>query len=103
MRPLSVVELEIFLESVQCHFDVRVIVQIYLLVLDSAPESFDKDIVQSATSPIHADLNGTTGEALGELDAGELSALVGIEDLGLGTACQCPFQSRNAEAGVQCG
>ena len=54
--------------------------QVDLFVLEGAPESFDEDVVPSAAPPVHADLDAVLEQAPGEGGAGELTALIGVED-----------------------
>jgi hypothetical protein len=54
--------------------------QVNLLVFDAAPESLHKHVVAPATFAVHADLNAALFECVRERLAGELAALVGIEN-----------------------
>src|SRR5439155_21950548 len=63
--------------------------------------SFDKlrmrDIVHPAAAAIHRDLDASLSERASEGRAGELAALVGVEDLRLAETRQRLFQRRYAE------
>src|ERR1700750_2855294 len=52
-------------------------------VVHGPPQALDKDVVVAAPAAIHADLDPVIPQHLGELVAGELRALIGIEDFGL--------------------
>ena len=54
--------------------------QIDLLVFDAAPQPLDEDIVPPSPFAVHADGDAVAGEHAGEGRAGELRALVGVED-----------------------
>ena len=57
--------------------------QIDPLVLHGPPQALDKDVVVAPPAAIHADLDPVIQQHLSELGAGELRALIGIEDAGL--------------------
>src|SRR5436309_7685982 len=57
--------------------------QVDPFVLHGPPQALDKDVVVAAPASIHADLDPVIPQHLGELVAGELRALIGIEDAGL--------------------
>src|SRR5438477_10744990 len=63
--------------------------------------SFDKlrmrDIVHPAPAPIHRDLDASLSEHASEGLAGELTALVGVEDLRLAEALKRLLEGRDAE------
>ena len=52
-------------------------------MLHGPPQALDEDVVVAAPTSIHADLDPVVAQHLGELVAGELRALIGIEDAGL--------------------
>jgi len=54
--------------------------QIDLLVFDAAPKPFDEHIVPPGPFAIHADGDAVVDKQAGEGRAGELRALVGVED-----------------------
>ena len=78
-----VVELEVVGQAVIELWDALVVPQVDVLVLHRAPEALDEGIVQSPTPAVHADEDLVCLEPLGELAAGELGTLVGVEDAGL--------------------
>ena len=57
-------------------------VQIDLLILNALSESFDEHVIPPAALAVHADLNPLVFQESRELLAGELTPLVGVEDLG---------------------
>ena len=75
-------------------------VQIDFLVLDRLPKPFDEDIVSPAALAVHADPDVAILEHLSKLGAGELAALVGIEDLGCAEAGKGFLQGVDAEIGA---
>jgi hypothetical protein len=52
-------------------------------VLHSPPQALDEDVVMAAPASVHADRDPMIRQHLGELIAGELRALISIEDAGL--------------------
>ena len=81
MRTLPVVELEIARQLLACFGDALIRMQIDVLVLDATPQPLDEDVIDPTALAVHADLDAVVGQHLGEVGAGELAALVGIEDL----------------------
>src|SRR3990172_4963064 len=61
-------------------------VEIDILVLDAAPQSFDEHIVDPTPLAVHAYAHALGLQRLGEVIGGELAALVGVEDLGVAVA-----------------
>src|SRR5712675_1486898 len=57
--------------------------QVDPFVLHGPPQALDKDVVVAAPASIHADLDPVIPQHRGEFVAGELRALIGIEDAGL--------------------
>ena len=55
-------------------------VEVDFFVFQAAPEAFDEDVVHPAPFAVHADLYAMFLEYVGEGGAGELAALVGVED-----------------------
>ena len=51
------------------------------LIFERAPQPFDKDAVQGTTYAIHTNSVPFLLQTPREVDAGEVSALVGVEDL----------------------
>ncbi len=74
--------------------------EIDLLILEAAPEPFDKDVVAEPPATVHADGNSVVTQHAGEVLVGELATLVGVEDIGVPLA-QRFRQGRDAKAGVE--
>ena len=77
-----VVELEIISDPSSGLSHTLVGFQIDFLVFQAAPHPFDKDIVDPSALAVHADSDIRILEDIDEGLAGELGALVRIEDLG---------------------
>ena len=58
------------------------------LVLEGASQALDEDVVHALARAVHGDGNPGVLEHGGEPQAGELTALVGVEDLGTAVALQ---------------
>ena len=71
MGSVLVKEPEVGLKPLPQICDAVVRVQIYMLVLHRAPESFDEDVVHPSTFAIHADRNVVRLQDGGELLTGE--------------------------------
>ena len=100
MGPLLVVEGQISPNPFSGLSPILVCLQVHLLVLDAAPQPFHEDVVHAPAPAVHAHLNGLRQQHAGEGLAGELAALVGVEDL-WPTLAQGLFQSRNTEVYLQ--
>src|SRR5215470_7865708 len=55
--------------------------QVDVFVLQAAPQALDEHVVHPAAAAVHRDLDTGAFERAGEGHAGELAALVGVEDL----------------------
>src|SRR5688572_2597243 len=75
--------------------------EVDLLVLDRSPEPLDEDVVAPGTLAVHADGDPISGQRTGESLAGELAALIGVEDLWPAVAGQGLFQRLDAERRLQ--
>ena len=64
------------------HGNARIGVEVDFLVFEAAPQPLDKDVVHAAPLAVHADGDLVALQGVSEVVAGELAALVGIEDLG---------------------
>jgi len=78
-------------------------VQIDLLVFQRSPQTLDEDVVHPSALAIHADVDLGIEQHGGEGLAGELAALIGIEDLRLAIAVQGFAKSVDTAIGVQAG
>src|SRR3974390_1176870 len=83
MRSLAVVEIQIPADRGAGLGDAVIGPQIDLLILYRSPEPLDEDVVAPGALAVHADLDAVVGQQTGEGGAGELAALIGVEDLGL--------------------
>ena len=81
--PEPVVEPEIVFQPPLGLQDAGVGFQVDLLILHRPPQSLHEDVVLVPPLAVHADLHPLLLEDLGELQAGELAALVGVEHLRL--------------------
>jgi len=75
--------------------------QVDFLVFAAAPQAFDKDVVQASAFAIHRQFYARGQQGLGKLRAGELAALVGIEDLRDAVLGHRPLDRTHTERGVQ--
>lgn len=80
MQPLGVVELEILANPYSGRARVGVVGELDLLVRERAPQALGEDGIVRAALAIHADLHPSALHQRGQLQAGELAALVGIPD-----------------------
>ena len=80
MRPPAVVEGQIAADGGSRLGHAVVSFEIHLLVFDAAPEPLDKYIVALGALAIHADRDVIPEQPAGEVVAGELAPLIGVED-----------------------
>src|ERR1017187_4067828 len=97
MRSAAIVEIEISADRVARLADALVGPQIHLLVFDAAPQSLDEHVIAPSPFTVHADGDGVAGEHAGEGCAGELRALVGVEDFRPAVTSQSILQGLDAE------
>src|SRR5260370_805521 len=97
MWTAAIIEVEITADRVPRLANAFVGPQIYLLVFDAAPQPLDEHVVPPCSFAIHADRDAVAGERAGEGRAGELRALVGIEDFGLAVTSEGVLQCLDAE------
>src|SRR5918994_180850 len=81
MRPLAIVKGQITANRDAGLGHAVISPQIHLLVFDAAPEPLDKDVVAPGPFAIHADRDLVLEQHAGEVVAGELTTLIGVEDL----------------------
>ena len=79
-----------------------VCVQVHVLILQASPQPLNKNVVHTPALTVHADLDTVGFQHAGEVGAGKLTALIGIEDFRSPEPPQRFFQSIDAEVGVQC-
>jgi hypothetical protein len=74
--------------------------EVNLLVLDGAPEPLHKHIIAPCASAVHADGDSVVGQQAGERGAGELAALISVEDLRLAMTGQGLLDRLDAKPGL---
>ena len=77
------------------------LVHVDRLVFEREPQPLDKNIVHEPAVDIHGDAVAGIPEHAGEVEAGELDALVGVEYLRFAIFGQSFAQGRDAEPGIQ--
>jgi hypothetical protein len=100
MKALLVVEGEVCADAGFRLAAVGIAFQIDVLVFQRAPDTFDAHVVHPATAPVYRDAHAGHDQHAGEIRAGELVALVGVEDLRLTVSGQRLLQRRHAERRV---
>ena len=83
MQPDLIVELDVAFGLLLRVTNRLVHVEIDLFILEASPEAFHKDVIPQTAAAIHTDLNPPVFENPGEFLAGELAALIRVEDLWL--------------------
>jgi hypothetical protein len=97
MRTVRVVKAEIPGQGRAGLRAVRVGVQVNLFVLDAAPQPLDEHVIDPAGLAVRADRDAGVLQNLDPFIAGELRALVGIEDLGSAELRQRLLERGDAE------
>jgi len=100
VRALGVVEAEVVAETDPGIPAILICFRIHFFVLHCPPQPLDEQIVAAPPFPIHADPESALLQKPGEALAGELGALVGVEDLRL-TLPKSILQSLDTEVGIQ--
>ncbi len=72
----------------------------HFLIFDRAPQPFDENIVHETAAPVHRNRDASGIEPAGEGRAGELRALIGVEDFRRAVLSQRCVERRDAKAGV---
>jgi len=83
MGPLGVVEVDPLADDPLGPEAIRQFVQIDRLVFERPPQAFDEDVVHAPAPTIHGNGDLRALEHAGEVEAGELASLIGIEDFRL--------------------
>src|SRR6516165_7031518 len=96
----SIVEIEIASDGAAGFANAVIGPQIHLLVFDASPQTLDEHVVAPSALAIHADRYSPVGKRAGERRAGELAALIGVEDFRLAVTSQSIFKCCNAERGL---
>ena len=81
MWTLGIVKLEITSDLVPGLANRLIGMQVDVLVFERTPQPLDEDIVGPAALAIHTDLDTLFFEPSGEGFTGELTSLIGVEDL----------------------
>ena len=79
MKPLLVVKVEIVSQSTRSGGNRVIVVEIDLLILDTAPEAFNEDIIKIAASTIPTNSNVSRLKPIGKRIRSKLTALVVVE------------------------
>ena len=79
MKSLLIVKVEIVSQSTTSRGNGVIVVEINLLILDTAPEAFNEDIVKIATSTVPTDGNLSRLKPSGKRIRSKLTALVVVE------------------------
>src|SRR5712675_2429843 len=83
MRPPQIIPVEELGKAALLFDAVGGWAQVDPFMLHGPPQALDKDVVVAAPASIHADRDPVIPQHRGELVAGELRTLIGIEDAGL--------------------
>src|SRR6266436_3212476 len=75
-------------------------IQEHALIFQRAPQTFDEDVVHPAATAVHRDADANVIQCVCEGEAGELAALVGVEDAGPAVASNRLLQRRNTEVSI---
>ena len=81
MRPDLIIEGHVAGHPALSVADRLIGMEIDFLIFETPPQPLDKDIVPPPPGSIHADLNSMSLQKPGEFLAGELTALIRVEDL----------------------
>ena len=76
--------------------------QIHLLVFNAAPKPLDEHVVPPSAPAVHADGDPVFDQHASERRAGELAALIRVEDLRLAMAGESVLQRLDAECRLHC-
>ena len=101
MRSFGVIEVEPLGNGPLGCEAVGELVQIHRFVFERTPEALDEDVVHASAPAVHGDGDAGVLEDSGKREAGELAALVGIEDPRPAVAVQGFGQGLDAEACIQ--
>ena len=93
MKPLLIVKVEIVSQSTPSRGQGVIVVEIDLLILDTAPEPFNEDVVKIAASAVPTDGNLSRLEPISKRIRSKLTTLVGVEYQRFRLA-KCPIKHR---------
>src|SRR6266478_6580514 len=97
MWSASVVKVQITADRSAGVADAVVGPQIHLLVFDAAPQPLDEDVVPPSPFAVHADGDRVFDQHASECRAGELAALIRVEDVGLAVMSESVLKRLDAE------
>src|SRR5437868_4908130 len=97
MRTPQIIPVEVLAKAALLFDAVGRWAQVDPFVLHRPPQALDEDVVMAAPASVHADRDPMIGQHLGELIAGELRALISIEDAGLAEPGESLAQCLDAE------
>src|SRR5271168_1620042 len=100
MGTLTIEKVEVPAQRSARFCDGVVSLEIDLLVLHRSPQPLDEHVVAPGALAVHADGDPVLLEDAGEGLAGELTALVTVENLGLSVFADSLFESLDAEASL---
>ena len=86
VKTLPVVERKILVQTRPAVHQTDVVVEVDLLILDGSQQASDEDIIEDPSTAIHADPYPRGEGPIGKRLAGELAALIAVEDGRLGQA-----------------
>src|SRR5205807_10009547 len=98
---LLVVEVEPSADTALGFGHSRVGIEVDFLVFETAPQPLDKDVVHASAFAVHADRDPVVLQSAGEVVAGKLAALVGVEDLGPAAVDERILERRDAKVGAE--
>ena len=101
MRPCLVVERQVPPHSLTGGADAVIGPQIHFLIFDAPPQPFHEYVIPPAAGAVHTDLDAMVFQESRELLAGELAALVRVEDVRRAIAGQGLLDRLHAEVGRQ--
>src|SRR6516225_4084738 len=81
--------------------DRRIGVEVDFLVFQASPQPLDEDIVHATTLAVHANSDLVPFQGAGEVVAGELATLVGIENLETAVADERFLERLDTEVGTE--
>ena len=100
MRSFGIVEGEICTQSLGGLGHGSVVLEIDFFILDASPEPLHEDVIPAPPSSIPTDADAFLFESVGEIFTCKLTALIAVEDAGLGIL-ERSFQGCDAEEAVQ--
>jgi hypothetical protein len=97
MWPLTVVEGKVFRQPIHQFTHGGIAIEVHVFMLYAAPQAFEKDVVNRADPPIHADGVGLALDNAREDLAGKLRALVAVEHFGIAMLAHGILQAIHAK------